>query len=85
MNHFVNAVQDEAQFNSTMKLTENGAVARSTTGYELLDFYATVGAMRSRAKEDIEAAFDKAWKCDRLYALKILFYARDERGGKLFA
>ena len=80
MNRFVNAVQDEAQFNSTMKLTENGAVARSTTGYELLDFYATVGAMRSRAKEDIEAAFDKAWKCDPLYALKILFWVRDIRG-----
>ena len=80
MNRFVNAVQGEAQFNSTMKLTENGAVARSTTGYELLDFYATVGAMRSRAKEDIEAAFDKAWKCDPLYALKILFWVRDIRG-----
>ena len=80
MNRFVNAVQDEAQFNSTMKRTENGAVARATTGYELLDFYATVGAMRSRAKEDIEAAFDKAWKCDPLYALKILFWVRDIRG-----
>lgn len=82
MNRFVNAIQDEAQFNSTMKRTENGAVARSTTGYELLDFYATVGAMRSRTKEDIEAAFDKAWKCDPLYALKILFWVRDARGGQ---
>lgn len=80
MNRFVNAVQDEAQFNSTMKRTENGAVARATTGYDLLDFYATVGAMRSRTKEDIEAAFDKAWKCDPLYALKILFWVRDIRG-----
>lgn len=65
MNRFVNAIQNEAQFNSTMKRTENGAVARSTTGYELLDFYATVGAMRSRVEVKANvapsASFSAIW------------------------
>lgn len=38
MNKFVNAISNEASLNGSAKLTENGAVARSTTGDCLLDF-----------------------------------------------
>lgn len=62
--------------------TENLARAFSTTGSDVLDFFASAGAMRTRAEKDIVEKFSKAFYEDRLLALKALFYIRDVRGGQ---
>lgn len=61
--------------------TENGAVAvKSTTNY-IVDLFGQIGAMRTRTEREIEEAFELAFKEDPLLATKMLFYARDIRGG----
>ena len=62
-------------------LTENGQLAHNTTGDKLLDFYSTVGAIRNADKVRKETLYDEAYAEDPLMATKILFYARDVRGG----
>ena len=76
-NIFANAASTVA----TMTITENGHSVASTTGSALLDLYSQVGALRDADKERIFSLFDKAVKEDKLLAAKILFYARDARGG----
>ncbi len=62
-------------------LTENGAVTHATTGSDCLDFFATVGALRRQPDSDIVTRFVRAWSENPDLAMKILFYARDIRGG----
>lgn len=81
MNKFVNAVNSVAEFNGVKTFTENGAVARRSTGSALIDLYGTIGAMRSRSDAEIVNSFSKAWKENPLLALKIVFHARNIRGG----
>ena len=66
---------------STHTLTENGAEAFNTTGSRLVDLFATIGALRRRAREDINRLFMNAYNEDPLRATKIAFYARDIREG----
>ena len=66
---------------SAYKETENGAFALSTTHKSLLDLFGTIGALRRRDDSDVINLFTKAYVEDRLLAMKILFYARDVRGG----
>ena len=61
--------------------TENGAVARTTTSSSLLDLFAVIGAMRSRNEDDIISMFRAAYAEDKVLATKMLFYARNCRGG----
>ena len=61
--------------------TENGATAVCTTGSCIIDFFAQMGAMRPRTDEEIADAFFRAYYCDKLLMLKMLFYLRDIRGG----
>ena len=61
--------------------TENGAVTLETTGDCCLDLFATVGALRHVSEEEICLRFQRAWAEDRDLAMKILFFARDVRGG----
>lgn len=61
--------------------TENGAVSNRSTGSELLDLFATVGALRRADEQEITDRFLRAWTEDRDLAMKLLFYARDVRGG----
>ena len=81
MNKFVSAVNDVANMNGVKTYTENGAVARNSTGSALLDLYGTIGAMRSRSEDEIVSVFKRAWNENPLYALKMAFYARNIRGG----
>ncbi len=67
--------------NPHMKLTENGAVAYSTTSNDLLDLFATIGALRSRSEQEIEQKFAQAFALDPLLAVKMMFYAGCVRGG----
>lgn len=61
--------------------TENGAVTQITSGSDCLDLFATAGALRSAAENEITRRFAGAYREDPGLAMKILFFARDVRGG----
>ena len=61
--------------------TENGAVTPATSGSGCLDLFGTVGALRRRGEAEVRSRFLNAWTEDRDLAMKLLFYARDVRGG----
>lgn len=74
---FLDHLKNEA--NKTF--TENGAVTWRSSGSENVDLFASIGALRSAESREIVTRFYKAWAEDRNLAMKILFYARDVRGG----
>lgn len=61
--------------------TENGAVAHRTSGKDCLDLFAVIGALRRADDQNICSRFLKAYAENPDLAMKILFYARDVRGG----
>ena len=61
--------------------TENGAVTYGTSMSDCLDLFATIGALRNASEEEIIGRFIKAYAENPDIATKILFYARDIRGG----
>ena len=61
--------------------TENGAVTYRTSGKDCLDLFASIGALRRADEQDICTRFMRAYAEDADLAMKILFYARDVRGG----
>ena len=74
---FLNYLKEEANYT----LTENGAKTHESTYSKCLDLFGTIGALRYSTTEEIIARFLDAWYENPEYALKILFYARDIRGG----
>ena len=66
---------------SNRTLTENGAVTLRSTESECLDLFATIGALRNASDQEIETRFLRAYAENPDLAMKILFYARDVRGG----
>ena len=62
-------------------LTNNGAVTHSTAGNSCLDLFFIAGASRFMSEEDIIILFMRAFREDKIVAVKILFWARDARGG----
>lgn len=66
---------------ANMTLTENGAATYASTGSECLDLFATVGALRGVSDEEMIRRFIRAYTEDPDTAMKILFFARDIRGG----
>ena len=62
-------------------VTENGAPTYRNTGSECLNLFVSIGAMRVLPDEEIRGRFVRAFTEDRDLAMKILFYARDIRGG----
>lgn len=61
--------------------TENGAVAYRSTTSDCLDLFATIGALRGANDSVIIDRFLRAYAEDADLAMKLLFYARDIRGG----
>ena len=61
--------------------TENGAATPETSGSGCLDLFGTVGALRHSDAAEVRSRFFNAWTEDRNLAMKLLFYARDVRGG----
>ena len=61
--------------------TENGALTNISSFSNCLDLFATVGALRNASDEEVIARFMRAFAEDPDTAMKILFFARDIRGG----
>jgi len=61
--------------------TENGALTYSSTMNHCLDLFATIGGLRNAESKEIIRRFIKAYVENPDVAMKILFYARDIRGG----
>lgn len=61
--------------------TENGAATNRSTLSDCLDLFSTVGALRKATDSEIVSRFLRAYTENRDLAVKILFYARDVRGG----
>lgn len=61
--------------------TENGMVTNSTSLNSNVDLFFQIGAMRGQDKTRLINAFTKAFGEDRLLAMKLIFWARDIRGG----
>lgn len=76
MNKFVNATRNEA--NTTYTL--NGAKANYSTDSAVLDLFSRIGGMRRRLN-DIPDAMQAAWDENPELTMKMVFYARDIRGG----
>lgn len=75
MSQLVNATR---QYNTT---TANGAVTHSTSLNACLDLFFIAGASRRMQESDIIVMFERARAENKDLAYKILFWARDARGG----
>ena len=66
---------------ANIAFTENGAVTHATTESDCLDLFATIGALRRESDSEIINRFTRAYCENRDIAMKLLFFARDIRGG----
>ena len=62
-------------------VTENGAATHLTTESDCLDLFATIGALRRESESEIVNRFIRAYSENKDIAMKLLFFARDIRGG----
>ena len=62
-------------------VTENGALTYESTMDHCLDLFATAGGLRNATEKEIVNRFVRAYAENPETAMKILFYARDVRGG----
>lgn len=72
---------NELKKEANRTLTENGAATYRTTQSDCLDLFAAIGALRREDDKEIAERFARAYAEDPGLAMKILFYARDVRGG----
>lgn len=72
---FVDALRQEDM------LTENGMATNSTSLNACVDLFFNIGAMRGQEKSRLISNFSKAFNEDPKRAMKLLFWARDVRGG----
>lgn len=78
---FLETLQKKSEEFDNLTLTENGAVALKTTGSKTLDLFGSCGAIRNWHEKEVVRAFKESYRENPLYAMKLLFYARDIRGG----
>ena len=72
---------EELRKEENLTYTENGALTNRGTNSYCLDLFATIGALRNAEDNEIISRFIKAYTEDNNMAMKILFFARDIRGG----
>ena len=77
MNNFINAMKKANNYTTT----ENGEVAVKSTNDAIVDLFGMIGSLRTRSEADVINLFMKAYAEDKELAIKMLFYARDIRGG----
>ena len=75
MNKLIDALSTSDTF------TANGALAHSTCGSEVVDFFFKVGAARNLKADDVWDTFCAAFESNPTLAFRALFWARDVRGG----
>ena len=75
MSTLLNAMQTKNSF------TENGMLTNSSSSNHCVDLFFQIGAMRGQDKQRLINAFTKAFSEDSLTAMRLLFWARDIRGG----
>lgn len=75
--NFANALIKENNKTTTL----NGGEALKSTGSYLVDLFSTIGSMRESSEQEIIRKFELAYFEDSFLATKILFYARNVRGG----
>ncbi len=66
---------------TNMTRTENGAATYRSTESACLDLFSRIGAIREEDERYITNSFSRAYIEDPDLAMKILFFARDVRGG----
>lgn len=72
----------DSLFNSSNETyTENGAKAYASTGSECLDLFFAAGALRSADEDRIRTLVGRAYAENPEKTMKIVFFARDVRGG----
>jgi len=72
---------EELKREANLTHTEKGALAYRSTKSACLDLFAVCGALRHADEKEIIRKFMRAYTEDPDTAMKILFYARDVRGG----
>ncbi len=77
--HKIMKLVDALQTKNT--LTENGMVTNSSSLNDCVNLFFQIGAMRGQDKNRLINTFVKAYEENALTAMKILFWARDIRGG----
>lgn len=75
MTTLLNALQTKNTY------TENGMATNSSSLNSCVDLFFQIGAMRGQDKQRLINAFIKAYNENSLIAMKLLFWARDVRGG----
>lgn len=75
--NFLKALKEK----SNITYTENGAVTYKSTESECLDLFYQAGALRNASEKTIQNIVQRAFIENSNFTMKILFYARDIRGG----
>lgn len=75
MSTLLNALQTKDTY------TENGMATNSSSLDSCVNLFFQIGAMRGQDKQRLINTFVKAYNEDALTAMKLLFWARDVRGG----
>lgn len=78
----MNKLIKEMERSSNITTTANGAKSLASSLNSCVDFFGSISSMRARSEDQVVSAFTKAFAEDNLTALRILFNARDIRGGQ---
>ena len=70
-----------AKNTASMKLTENGALAYSTTNNAVLDLFSQIGSLRPRTEAEIKNKIAESMATDPVLTVKMIFHAGNVRGG----
>ena len=74
-------IKEELDKQDNYSLTENGAVGYKSSKSALVDINYKVASLRNSDEDEIVALFNEAFRENKEYALKWLFFARDIREG----
>jgi len=76
----LNALAQAINQNSNLGFTTNGAVTHTTSDSAHVDLFMIIGSCRNNVADAVKV-FERAYYTDKALALRILFWARDCRGG----